>query len=184
MMARKFWHGAWAPWMSLGVAAVIAGMVFAAACGGDDGNDDNDDDGGGATPAAASAGDLSIFEPWVRTTTNDVSAGYLRVENAGPDDTLVSAKTNVSQMVQLHEVVTEGATSKMQPKEGGFPVPAQGALELKPGGFHIMLMNLAEPLVEGDSVELELTFEKAGTIKLTAPVRPAAGMGGMESGGH
>ena len=177
--AKKNWHGIWMP---LGLVAVIAGLVFAVACGGDD-----DDDDGDTTPeatAAATVGDLRIFDPWVRTTTNDVSAGYLRVESNGAADTLVSAKANITQMVQLHEVVTEGASSKMQPKEGGFPVPAGGTVELKPGGFHIMLMDLTKPLKEGDNVELELTFEKAGTVKVTAPVRPAPAMGGMEPAGH
>ena len=69
-------------------------------------------------------------------------------------------------------------------RPGGFPVPANGTVELKPGGFHIMLMNLTEPLEAGDSVELELTFEKAGTVKVTAPVQAAPGMDGMSPDMH
>jgi len=166
------------PLLLLGLAAVVPLALVASACG-----DDDDDDDGNAGPMAT-VGDLEIYDAWVRTTTNDVSAAYFRVENGGDADTLVRVTSGISSMVQLHEMVTEGASSKMQEKPGGFPVPADGTLELKPGGFHVMLMNLAEPLKEGDTVELELTFEKAGTVKLTAPVRPAPGVAGMESGGH
>lgn len=161
------------------LGCILAGMAVVAACG------DDDDDGGddtATTTAAATVGKLSIMDPWVRTTTNDVSAAYITVKNTGLEDTLVSAKANITTMVQLHEVVTEGSTSKMQEKAGGFPVPANGELTLKPGGFHIMLMNLTSPLKEGDKVELELTFKNAGTVKLTAPVRPGEAATGMDMG--
>lgn len=166
---------------ALGALALVAtGMLVVAACG------DDDDDGADKTAAtpAATLGKLTISAPWVRTTTNDVSAAYFTVKNTGLDDTLISAKANITMMVQLHEVVTEGATSKMQEKAGGFPVPANGQVELKPGGYHVMLMDLKAPLKEGDTVELELTFKTAGTVKLTAPVKPGAGMSaeGMGSG--
>lgn len=158
--------------LTLGVALV------AAACG-----DDDDDDAGTATPAAAATiGKLSIINPWARTTTNDVSAAYFTVKNAGPEDTLVSAKSNITMMVQLHEVVTEGTTSKMQEKPGGFVVPANGELTLKAGGYHVMLMNLKAPLNVGDKVELELTFKNAGTVKVTAPVQQGEAMSGTDMG--
>lgn len=183
---------AWRLLTAIAALGVLAGAaLFAAACGGDDDDDDADSSGGQTsqqttTPAPA-ASKLTIADAWARTTTNDVSAAYMVVKNTGEADTLIKATANVSPMVQLHEVVTEGASSKMQEKPGGFPVPANGELVLKPGGFHIMLMNLKTPLKEGDTVELELTFEKAGTIKVSAPVKPAAGasadMGGMGGGG-
>lgn len=166
---RSKWVRRFGAFAALGV--VIAGMLVVSACG------DDDDDGGGktATPAAT-VGKLSIMDPWVRTTTNDVSAGYLTVKNTGTEDALISVKANITEMAQLHEVVTEGASSKMQEKPGGFPVPANGELQLQPGGYHIMLMNLKEPLKVGDKVELELTFKNAGTVKVTAPVQAGEGM--------
>ncbi|MGE3074933.1 MAG: copper chaperone PCu(A)C [Dehalococcoidia bacterium] len=156
-------------------AVVIAGFAVVAGCGGDD---DDDDTAANATPMAT-AGDLSIYDGWVRTTTNDVSAAYFMVKNAGLDDTLVKVTSSITDMAQLHEVITEGANSKMQEKEGGFPVPAKGELMLQPGGYHVMLMNLKEPLKAGETVELELQFEKAGTVKVTVPVK-ASGDSGME----
>ncbi len=157
--------------------AAIGLSLVAAACG------DDDDDGAGGTPtAAATIGKLSIINPWARTTTNDVTAAYFTVKNSGAEDTLVSVKSNITGMVQLHEVVTEGSTSKMQEKPGGFVVPANGELTLKAGGYHVMLMNLKSPLKVGDKVELELTFKNAGTVKVTAPVQQGEAVAGMDMG--
>lgn len=169
----------------LALCAVVAGLAVVAACGGDD--DGDDDEGASEAKPAATIGKLEIFDPWVRTTTNDVSAGYFVVKNGGPADTLVKATANITGKAQLHEVVTEGASSKMQEKPGGFPVPANGELTLKAGGYHVMLMDIKAPLKEGDTVELELQFEKAGLVKLTAPVKPGAATtsdmpGGMSGG--
>jgi len=169
-----------------GVLLVSAALTLVAACGGDDDDDDSDGDTSEAKPVA-SVGDLDIFDPWVRTTNNDVTAGYLTVKNDGLEDTLVKATSSISPMVQLHEVITEGASSKMQEKAGGFPVPAKGELVLKPGSYHIMMLNLSTQVKEGDTVEIELEFAKAGKVKFTAPVKvgPGAGpdSGGMHMGG-
>lgn len=161
------------------LALVVLGLsVVIASCGGDD-----DDDGGAGTPtAAATIGKLSIINPWARTTTNDVTAAYFTIKNSGAEDTLVSVKSNITGMVQLHEVVTEGSTSKMQEKPGGFVIPANGELTLKAGGYHVMLMNLKSPLNVGDNVELELTFKNAGTVKVTAPVQQGEAMTGTDMG--
>jgi len=176
----------------------IAAMtsVVAAACG------DDDDTGADTTAtsettatAGASAtagadevklGDLTISGAWVRTTTNDVTAAYMTIKSAGDADTLVKASSPISGMVQLHEVITEGSSSKMQEKPGGFEVPANGMVELKPGGFHIMLMDVKDAPAEGSMVELTLTFEKAGEVTIKAPVQAGTGasadMGGMSGG--
>ncbi|MBK7329583.1 MAG: copper chaperone PCu(A)C [Dehalococcoidia bacterium] len=61
-------------------------------------------------------------------------------------------------------------------------MPANGELTLKPGGYHVMLMDLKGELKEGDTVELELEFAKAGKVKLTLPVKPGPGMAGMGMG--
>lgn len=169
----------------------IAAMtsVVAAACG-----DDDDDTGSGTTAtsettASATAdtdavklGDLTISGAWVRTTTNDVTAAYMTIKSSGAADTLVKASSPVSGMVQLHEVVTEGSSSKMQEKPGGFEVPANGMVELKPGGFHIMLMDVKDAPAEGSMVEVTLTFEKAGEVTIKAPVKAGTG-GSADTGG-
>lgn len=168
-------------------AGMLATMLLgAAACG--------DDDAPAATPkstttaaaaattdpAAVKAGTLTITGVSARTTTNDVSAMYLTITNSGPADRLLSVKTSNSPRVELHETVTQGASSVMQMRPS-IEVPANGKVELKPGGYHVMLMGLSAPLTEGMTVTAELTFEKAGVVTLEAPVKSyaAAAQGGM-----
>lgn len=160
----------------LALAAAIP--LAAAACGGDDDDDASPTQGAGAGTAfqPVKAGDLTISDAWVRASTGtNVTAAYMTIKSAGAADTLVSASSPIAGMVQLHEVVTEGSTSKMQEKPGGFPVPANGTAELKPGGWHIMLMDLKQQPKAGETVELTLKFEKAGEVKIVAPVQAASG---------
>lgn len=160
----------------------LGALLTAAACGGDD----DDETGSGGRTAEFTIGDLTVIDPWVRAApATDVTAAYLTIKSSGAGDTLVSVSSPIAGMVQLHEVITEGSTSKMQEKPGGFPVPANGSVELKPGGYHIMLMNLKQRPKEGETVELTLTFEKAGTLTITAPVRTASGTSpDMSHDGH
>ncbi len=157
--------------------AALAIALIAAACGGDDDDDDGHaGTGSGSGFETVRVGDLTIADAWVRAaTTTNVTAAYLTIKSSGAADTLVSASSPIAGMVQLHEVVTEGASSKMQEKAGGFPVPANGMVELKPGGYHIMLMDLKHQPKEGETVQLVLKFEKAGEVTITAPVKVASG---------
>ena len=159
------------PFILMALVALVAALA-AVACGGDD-----DDDEPAGAGQQFTLGDLTIVDPWVRSTTTDVTAAYMTIKSKGAADTLVSASSPIAGMVQLHDVITEGATSKMQEKPGGFPVPASGQVELKPGGYHIMLMDLEKQPKEGETVELTLKFEKAGEITITAPVKKAADSG-------
>ena len=105
------------PFILMALVALVAALA-AVACG-----DDDDDEPAGAGQQFT-LGDLTIVDPWVRSTTTDVTAAYMTIKSKGAADTLVSASSPIAGMVQLHEVITEGATSKMQEKPGGFPVPA------------------------------------------------------------
>lgn len=168
------------PMAALLMLMALSVALVAVACGGDD---DDDDANGDSTPAVTDGtklGNLTISGEWVRPTTNEVSAAYLTVHNSGVADALIKASTPLTSTVQLHEVITEGSSSKMQEKAGGFPVPTNGMLELKPGGFHIMLMDLKAPIAIGETVSLTLTFEKAGEVTIEAPVHAAPDMEGMD----
>lgn len=117
---------------------------------------------------------IEVKEAWVREVppTSRMSAAYMVIENKGNQpDRLIDASNNVSEVTELHETV-DGKMRRIKAIE----VPAGGKVELKPGGLHIMLINLKKPLREGDTVELTLRFEKSGEIKIQAPVRK--GMGG------
>lgn len=180
-MIRKLRRGSLAALIMLLTLSVA---LVAVACGGDD---DDGDANGDATPAVTDGvklGNLTISGQWVRPTTNEVSAAYLTVHNSGEADTLVKASTPLTSNAQLHEVITEGSSSKMQQKPGGFPVPANGMLELKPGGYHIMMLDLTAPIVLGETVSLTLTFEKAGEVTIEAPVKSAPDMDGMSGMDH
>src|SRR3970282_1131970 len=85
------------------------------------------------------------------------------------DDALIKASAPVADMVGLHEVVTQGAETKMQPVDK-IDVPAGGETQLKHGGLHIMLEQLTQDLKEGDSYTLTLEFESGLTMDVEITV--------------
>ena len=94
---------------------------------------------------------------------------YLTLTSAGADR-LLSASSPQANLVQIHESRIESGMMMMHQLEEGLPLPAGQAVELKPGGNHIMLLAVAEPLKAGDSVPLTLTFASAGPVEVTAAV--------------
>lgn len=161
-----------------------------AACGGDD---EGDEPAATATPEEATytIGDIVIVGPAARANPNPVSSVYMHLENKGSEaDRLIAAACELAGMVQIHEVVTSGGQSQMQEVKGGIEIPANGHVDLKPGGYHIMLMDLQRPLEEGETIKVTLRFERAGEITIDVPVRTyentsSGEMGsGMNHGSH
>jgi periplasmic copper chaperone A len=98
-------------------------------------------------------------------------AVYVAISNHGSQpDALVAAVTEAATSVELHETVDQGGKMVMRPLPK-FDVPAGGKLEMKPGSYHIMLLRLKQDLKPGDTVNLTLTFEKAGLVSVHAPVK-------------
>ena len=98
-------------------------------------------------------------------------AVYVTLSNSGSQaDALVSASSDAAQTVELHEVKNEGGVMKMRPVSA-IPVPAGGKAELKPGGYHIMLMGLKHDLKPGEKVPVTLKFEHGGEVRVEAAVR-------------
>lgn len=130
-----------------------------------------------ATPPAEQAGPaLSITDPWVKTAKKGMSAAFgTLVNNSGTDVVVVSGATPLSPAVELHEVVESAGKSVMRPKEGGFVIPAHGSHELKPGGDHIMLMDLAQEVRPGDEISFTLTLKDGGTFAFKALGKDFAG---------
>ena len=115
---------------------------------------------------------IKVEDAWVRAVppTSKMSAAYMVIKNEGNEpDKLVDVSNNASQITEIHETV-EGKMRRVKAIE----IPAGKKVDLKPGGYHIMLINLNKPLKEGDKVELILKFEKSGEIKVEAPVRKGA----------
>ncbi|MCE4225327.1 DUF1775 domain-containing protein [Methylobacterium sp. C25] len=131
-----------------------------------------------ATPVKA--GDLTIETPWLRATPSGakVAGGYVTIANGGTQpDKLVGASIPQSGRGEIHSMSTEGGVMKMAPVEGGLPVPAGGHVALKPGGFHLMFLDLKDGLKAGESVQGTLVFEHAGTVPVTFNVAPIGAQG-------
>ena len=125
-------------------------------------------------------GDLVINHPWSRQSpmSASVAAGFLTITNNGKqDDRLVKASSEISPMVQIHDMKMEGDVMKMVELPDGIVIPAGATVTLKPKSLHIMFMDLKAPVMEGEEIAGTLTFEKAGTVDIKYEVRaPDAGM--------
>jgi copper(I)-binding protein len=119
----------------------------------------------------ASVGSIKIENAYTRATApgQQVAGGFLKIENKGSADQLVSASSPVAGEVQLHEMSMEGNVMKMRQVKD-IAVPAGGSVELKPGGLHLMLMNIKAPLAAGETVPVKLKFAKAGEVEVKLPV--------------
>ena len=144
-----------------------------------------------AEPASLALGKLVLSGPFSRATLPGapVAAGFLSVTNAGAeDDRLVSATSDVAGDTQIHEMAMVGDVMRMRPLADGLPVPAGATVTLSPGGVHLMFMDLRRPLVEGETVEVTLTFERAGRITVPLAIgasdadAPAETRAGAEGG--
>jgi periplasmic copper chaperone A len=126
-------------------------------------------------------GDLRIGHPWTRATPPSarVAAGYLTVENKGAAaDRLVSATFSGSAVVEVHEMAMDGGVMRMRELPKGLEIPAGGKMELKPGGLHLMFIDLKAGLKEGQTVKGVLVFERAGRIEVAFQVEAMAARGG------
>jgi len=128
------------------------------------------------TGAASPAAPIAVQNAWARASAgaNGTSAAYLTVVDHGPADRLLSASTPVASKVELHETKMDGTVMRMLPVAGIDVAPGKPA-ELKPGGLHIMLMGLTQPLRAGESFPLTLTFAHAPPVTVTVPVVPPGG---------
>jgi copper(I)-binding protein len=129
-----------------------------------------------ASLAAKAEGQITVQDAWSRATPPGakIASGYLTVRNAGAADRLVSASSPAAERVETHVTIRDGDISRMREVKG-YDVPAKGTLELKPGGAHLMLVNIKAPFKEGTMVPLTLKFEKAGEVKTELMVRPLTG---------
>ncbi|WP_319518879.1 DUF1775 domain-containing protein [uncultured Martelella sp.] len=143
------------------------------------------------TPGPVTLGDLEIDGAFARATLPGapVGGGFLSITNNGDtDDRLVAASSDVAGELQLHNMRMDGDVMKMHQMPDGIPVPAHETVTLKPGGMHIMFMDLNGPLVEDTVIDVELIFEEAGTVVVPFPVGSIAAkdashdMPGMDHG--
>jgi copper(I)-binding protein len=123
----------------------------------------------------------TVKDPWVRgTVAQQKATGLFAQITSTAGGKLVSASSPVAGVVEIHEMTMEGSTMKMRAIPG-LDLPAGKTVELKPGGYHVMLMDLKQQVKPGDTVTVTLVIEAAGgkreTLEVKAPVRPLAGGG-------
>ena len=140
-----------------------------------------------ALSTMASATDLQVDGAWVRGTVpaQKVTGAFMKITSK-QDAALVGASTPLADKAEVHEMKMQGDVMKMNaiPR---LPLPAGKAVELSPGGYHIMLFGLKQPLKAGDKLPLELQIEQGGkreTVKVDVEIRPldtnAHDMSGMK----
>jgi len=139
--------------------------------------------------ASLSNAQVVVSDPWVRATVPQQSGtGAFMKLTSQTDAKLVAADSPVAEHVEVHEMAMENNVMKMRQMES-LPLPAGQIVELKPGGYHIMFINLHNQVKVGQQVPLTLTFESAdgqrSTLEVVAPVKPlSTPAGGQSHGGH
>lgn len=166
-------------------AAIATGLaaLAIAGCG------DDDENGGAATTATAVTAGVEVTDAWARVTAPTAKQGAVYLQITAPEgDTLVEASVpaSVAGKTELHET-TGGDHGSMNPDEmtpeqmaeqmkqmrqvDSIEIPAGETVMLKPGGYHVMLLELADPIEEGETIPVTLEFEQAGTVQVDATAR-------------
>ena len=128
--------------------------------------------------AGAAHAQVTVGDPWVRATVAQQKAtGMFAQVTSAQGGKLVAASSPVASVVEIHEMAMENNVMKMRAVPG-LELPAGKAVELKPGGYHVMLMDLKGPVKAGDTVDVTLTIEgkdgKKEQIAVKAPVKALA----------
>jgi len=136
-----------------------------------------------AQTASYKLGDLLIQAPWARATPAGAKVGgaYLKITNNGTQpDRLVGGSLTGAREVEVHEMSMNNNVMKMRHLKEGLEIKPGQTVELKPGGYHLMLTGLSDGLKQGQKVKGSLSFEKAGTVEVEYAVAPI----GATSGAH
>lgn len=125
-----------------------------------------------APAAPEGAAVVQAADAWCRPSPKGARVGacYLTL-TAGQDDRFTAFATPAAATPEIHTMSTEGGVMRMRQLAEGLPLPAGQSVMLKPGADHLMLIDLAAPLVEGEQVTLNLTFETAPALSVQAVVR-------------
>ncbi len=133
-----------------------------------------------ATASTTVLAQVSVSDPWVRATVPAQKAtGAFMTLTAKQNARLIDVKSSTAGLVEVHEMRMDGDIMKMRALSNGLELPAGKAVELKPGGYHVMLMDLKQQIKAGDSVPLTLVLENAdksrSTIEVKATAKPLDG---------
>jgi copper(I)-binding protein len=131
------------------------------------------------------AGPIVVEAPWTRATPGGarVAGGFMVIRNTGNTaDRLTGGTFPGAPRVEVHEMATVDGVMRMREVRGGIEIPAGGTVELRPGGYHMMFMDLGEQIRTGAPLRGTLVFEKAGTVTIDYSVAPIGAPG--PAGGH
>jgi copper(I)-binding protein len=143
---------------ALVVSVLVLAALALAACGGSGGT---------------ASGGITVSDAWALPSPMMERAGAANMvlrNNGAAEDKQLSVESDVAKTIELHETKESSGMMAMSPVPN-IPVPANGKAELKPGGFHVMLIGLNRELKADDKVQLTLNFEKAGKVPVTAEVK-------------
>lgn len=141
---------------------------------------------GQARPQAPVQNTIVVDHPWARATPPGAKTGaaYLTVVNNGSAaDRLLIAATPVADKVQFHSVSEENGVSRMREMQS-VEVAPRGKVTFSPGGMHIMVVGLKQPLKEGETFPMTLSFEKAGKKDVTVSIAKVGAMQGGDTTMH
>lgn len=142
---------------------------------------------GGAAAHDYTAGSIHIVHPWTRATPKGakVAGGYMTIRNRGTvSDRLIGGSSSVAGRFEVHQMTTEQNVMTMRPVSGGLEIKPGESVALKPESFHIMLLDLRQPLAKGERVKGTLLFEKAGRVEIEYVVEAMGAPGTSEHGTH
>lgn len=158
-------------------SAALLATLSLSACSGSSDTGSSDTDGAASTSPSATC-PVTVADPWVKAADSGMTAAFGVLSNPSPEAvTIAAASSPAVPRMELHEVVESGGQMVMQAVEAGFAVPAGGSLTLEPGGYHLMLMDLPQPIEPGDEVGFTLTCTTGGSVTFTAQAKTFAGAG-------
>jgi len=123
-------------------------------------------------------GPLVITYPWSRATPKGapVAGGYMTITNTGTvPDRLLGGATGAAKRFEIHEMSMDGGVMRMRELASGLEIPPGATVELRPGSYHVMMINLSKQLTKGERVKASLTFERAGKVDIEFAVEAAGG---------
>lgn len=152
------------------LATVLAAVLATGACG----TADAPAASSGGTDAAASV--LTITDPWVKAVDAGMTGVFATLVNDGDTDvTVTGATSDAAATAELHETTVAEDGAMVMKEVASFVVPAGGERVLAPGGDHVMLLGVDDPIEPGEEVEVVLTTADGGTVTMTASARTFAG---------
>jgi len=131
------------------------------------------------------AGSLKIGHPWARATPKgaQIGGGDFAITNTGKEpDRLIGGSISVAKKFEIHEMSMDGGVMKMRAMPDGIAIDPGKTVTLKPGGLHVMFVDLNQPLKQGERVPATLEFAKAGKVQVEFVVEGIGATHGEDSG--